>query len=728
MALVLTVAVASKARADEADAVPASAASSAAAQRANPVASSTTTRLGTVKVNAAALESVAGFRKVEINGASNGSQVTADSASLVRRVPGAALNYNGPLAGQIQYRGLYGAVNNVLVDGMHINPGGPNWMDTPLHYLPRPELDTLTVQRGISPVADGIETLGVTVRARSRQARFTDSSTWHAQGAGMFGYGSVNNGYYVGGMLGSANDQQRFDVVAARDHAGDARYGDGTIRDSAFARTQAGADYGVRWGANSLSLHVRYDDTGVSANPVFPLDTELLHTAIARVNYTRKLDDGDLDARLYYIHVAHAMDNYSRRPTPDSNPMMPGPDVRRVPASARNWGLDLSRTHSLWDGQAKFGINVYLASNSATVTDPDMPAFRVHIFNNAERNLYSAYAQWQGRLAARTQLTAGARYTRVDMNAGPGQVPMMLPMPAQRLTQAFNAADHKRDDNNVDAMVRLDYQLDETHDIEFSLARKTHSPSYLERYAYIPLEANAGLADGNNYVGDINLKPEIAYQSDFGLNWHTDRFTFTPRVFLTHIENHIQGLPIDSAGSMRNADTVKVSTLNGDPTPLRFSNVQAQLYGVDMGGLVQLRGNWQLDGALSYTRGLRAGANDNLYRIAPLHGHLRLGWQLRHWHFAVTQMFSSAQRNISRANMDTRLQDPSTSGYTLTGLSAGWSSGQGMDVQLGVSNLFNRTYYDALAGYNRVMGSDIPVGNHLPGHGRNVHLQVTQRF
>ncbi len=671
---------------------------------------------------------MADFQRAEVSGTTTGPQVTADSASLVRRIPGAALNDNGPLAGQIQYRGLYGVRQNILVDGMHINPGGPNWMDTPLHYMPRPLLDTMSLRRGIAPVADGIETLGVTVQAISRQTRFADSAAWQMHGTGMLDYHSVNHGYSVGGILGGASDRQRFDVVASRDHAGDASYRDGTIRDTAFRRSQVGADYGVRWGRSELGLHARYDATDGAGNPVFPLDTEFMHTAIARAEYLRHLDDGQVNARVYYIHVAHAMNNVDRRPTPDFNPLMPGPDARRVPASARDWGLDLWRTRSLWGGELSTGINAYLARNSATVTDPDMPAFRIRIFNRAERNLYSAYAQWQGDISERARLTTGTRFTRVNMDTGPGAVPMMLPMPAQHLTETFNAASRARHDNNVDAMARLDYRLDDTRSVQFGLARKTRSPSYLERYGYIPLETTAGLADGNNYVGDIGLKPEVAYQADLGLDWQGDSLLLAPRVFLTHIVNYIQGLPIDPASSQHDADTVKVSGLNGDPTPLRFSNVQAQLYGADLGWLAQLGDRWQLDGSVSYTRGLQAGGHDNLYRIAPLHGDVRLAWAAQHWRFEISETFAAAQKRISRANTDARLADPATPGYALLGLAAQWNSGRGLDVRLGVSNLFGRNYYDALSGYNRVMHSDVPLGGHMPGRGRDVYVQLVQHF
>jgi iron complex outermembrane receptor protein len=56
---------------------------------------------------------------------------------------------NGPLTGIAQYRGMFGQRVNTLVDGMHISTGGPNGMDPPLSFIPRSQLDSLTVVRGL---------------------------------------------------------------------------------------------------------------------------------------------------------------------------------------------------------------------------------------------------------------------------------------------------------------------------------------------------------------------------------------------------------------------------------------------------------------------------------------------------------------------------------------------------------------------------------------------------
>ena len=56
----------------------------------------------------------------------------ADSAQLLKKIPGANVNSNGTVTGIAQYRGMYGQRINTLIDGIKISSGGPNAMDSPL--------------------------------------------------------------------------------------------------------------------------------------------------------------------------------------------------------------------------------------------------------------------------------------------------------------------------------------------------------------------------------------------------------------------------------------------------------------------------------------------------------------------------------------------------------------------------------------------------------------------
>ena len=56
---------------------------------------------------------------------------------------------------------------------------------------------------------------------------------------------------------------------------------------------------------------------------------------------------------------------------------------------------------------------------------------------------------------------------------------------------------------------------------------------------------------------------------------------------------------------------------NGDPTPLQFENVEAEIQGFDTDWGYELNQDWLLSGTATYVRGKRRDVNDNLFHIAP---------------------------------------------------------------------------------------------------------------
>ena len=67
---------------------------------------------------------------------SNNPIPSSDSAEVLKRMPGANANGNGPITGIAQYRGLFGDRISVKLDSAPTLTGGPNAMDTPLSYAP----------------------------------------------------------------------------------------------------------------------------------------------------------------------------------------------------------------------------------------------------------------------------------------------------------------------------------------------------------------------------------------------------------------------------------------------------------------------------------------------------------------------------------------------------------------------------------------------------------------
>jgi len=176
----------------------------------------------------------------------------------------------------------------------------------------------------------------------------------------------------------------------------------------------------------------------------------------------------------------------------------------------------------LFDGNFLLGTDGDNIEHDANITNPFSAAFRVKNFNDTRRDRYGVFGEWKGELTHDLNLELGTRINWVRMNKGKvsaAGAPFFLPAgPGTKLANDLNASDRQKEDLNVDVVAVLTHHLTSDLDVELGFGRKTRSPSYQERYLWLPLNATGGLADGRNYIGHIDLQPETSYQGELGFN------------------------------------------------------------------------------------------------------------------------------------------------------------------------------------------------------------------
>lgn len=633
----------------------------------------------------------------------NAPATVPDSAELLRRAPGAGVNRNGPLTGIAQYRGMYGQRVNTVIDGMHINTGGPNGMDPPLSYIPRTRLGSLDIIRGLAPVSSGAETIGGTMIARSKRSEFTHGDTLAPSFDIAGGAASADSSTFVDAMGAIANNRHRLDISATRERGSNYEFGSGKVKPTRFERNNFGSGYGFRTGKHEFSLDVRRNETDPTGTPSLPMDIIDINTTLAQGEYNSQWNGYAVHAQLYWSGVNHKMSNYELR-----TPMMNMTRLNNAKADGAGYRFDSS--FKLAGGEALVGVDGHLASHDSVVTDPvNNAAFRVVNFNDVDRDLYGAFAEWDRAVASGWDLHFGARYNRVEMSAGRVSTSMMMAMPLQN---RFNNADRSVSDDNLDILAKLTHQLTEKVSLLAEAGRKTRSPSYQERYLWLPIEATNGLADGNVYVGDIDLDPEVAYEAGLGADLRSARWFFEPRIFYRYVDDYIQGVPA--------TDTL-VTALR--PNALQFANVDARIYGADAPFGVTLSDHWSVNGVVSYVRGERDDINDELYRIAPLNGRATLTYQQSDWWAAVEGVAYAKQNKVSTTNNESK-----TDSYELLNLKAGVRAYRDVLISVGVDNVFDNTYADHLSGINRVPGGDVALDERIPGQGRSYFATLELKY
>lgn len=638
---------------------------------------------------------------------------TPDLSDTLERLPGVFINGNGPVTSVLQYRGMFGDRVNISIDGASVAGAGPNAMDAPISYIQSSAAPVLSIYRGIAPVSAGYETIGGAVTVKSKGPQFADSSAVDVSGG--FTFGGAHNGdrQYLQGTASVATDTV-FLGISAQDQTGDnAEDGEGRIiPNSGFERNSFQIDAGATFGNHTVSAQLTRIDTGASGTAALAMDIDYIDSDLYRVNYTYAQDDQEFALTLYGNDSAHGMDNFRQRPN-----MMPAM-YRETTALGEQNGVKASYTDSFSMGNWEVGAEIVKAEHDARIENPNNAMFLIHNFNNVEREVSSIYNEWKLDLEQDMGLDLGWRYTKVDSSAGSvaNSMAMMNPNVAA-LVQNINTADRSVSHDLYDLVASFHYQTDESLTWLASIAHKERAPSYQALFSWFPLGVSAGLADGKNYVGDLSLEKETAYQIDLGVNYLADGLMVSPRIFYQDINNYIQGtLATDPA-------VVMVANMMGASDPLKWTNTDATLYGLDVLATYQYNENLSIESTLSYVRGKRDDIDDNLYRVAPLTAYLRAIWQQDAWMMQLESQLVAKQDKVSSLQ-----NEQATAGYGIFNARAAYYVDDTFSITLDINNIFDKQYAEHLASVNRVMGQEVTRGERLPALGRSVGLQMHVAF
>ena len=640
----------------------------------------------------------------------------ADAAAIAARVAGGDIFGNGALSGQLSYRGLAGERVLGRVNGQRFATGGPNAMDPPLHYAPSILIERIDVARGVAPVAEG-PSLGGAINAELVQAQFTEGARLSPQMRVASQYRSVDDSYAVGGLAALASETWRFGLIASREQGEDYRFPGGTAVGTSFERNLYGVHAGFKTGAGELFLEYRRSETDPSGNPPFALDMVYFDTDFVQGGFRGQIaEDVGLTLRLGHVAVRHLMDNQTLR-----RPAAPPAQARASFAAADTMTAEAALRFGTSRAYVEVGADAEITDRLVTITNPTNPAFFIESQPDVKAERIGAYLQWRGSFGA-AQFELGGRIDRTEQSTGIPQLGAAVPMGPRGLAAAFIASGRAADDTTVDAVARL-WIEGGAFVPRLTLARKTRLPSVLERFAWLPTEASFGLADGNIYVGNQALRPEVAWIAEAGFDFANDWLTLRPTVYYRRIDNFIQGTPFDATPGVVNSPVEMVAGMSGDPTPLMFRNTDAELYGADLDVVARPLANLELAGTASIVRGQRRDIADDLYRIPPANLRLSATWTTGALSLGAELFAAADQERVSLTNGELPGE-----GYATLGLFARYAVSESLAIEAGAENLTNEEYAPHLAGRSRVGASDVPAGERLPGPGRGVWARVTAQF
>ncbi|HJV02779.1 MAG TPA: TonB-dependent receptor [Burkholderiaceae bacterium] len=666
----------------------------------------------------------------------------ADTAALLRGVAGVGLAGAGGVSSLPILHGLGDDRLRIQVDGMDLVSACANHMNPPLSYLAPAQVDTLEVLNGVVPVSAGGDSIGGTIRVRSAEPRFA------ANGQGTLAEGQVSaylrsNGDARGGDVAAtyATDTlslhyngataQADNYVAGGDFKAATlptgrphQLGADEVGSSGFRAHNQSLAVAMRAGQQLLELRLGMQRMPYQGFPNQRMDLTGNDSEQVNLRHLAETSWGSVETRLYHEHTRHAMQfgddkQYWYGPRRDIPGMPMDTAGHNSGASARaEVRVSVRDTVRMGTEWQRYRLDDWWSPSGGGMAPDTFWNIR-----DGKRDRASLYAEWDARWSPQWFTQLGVRGERVRSDAGPVQG--YNAMSAADMA-AFNGRPHGRRDHNLDFTAQARYTPDASSAYALGLARKSRSPNLYERYGWATDGMSMNMVnlsgDGNGYVGDIGLRPEVAHTLSASAEWHDaaqEAWSLTLAPYYTYVDDYID------------ARCLKTCRANSFVF-LRWANQDARLYGADLSGRLLLArggafGRLNMTGVLSYLRGKNTAAGDNLYNIMPLNARLSLAQSLGRWSNTAELEAAAAKDRVSAVRNELR-----TAGYGLLHLRTRYAW-QATQLEVGVENALDRAYALPLGGAYVGQGKTMsqmgtPYGIAVPGKGRSSYAAVTATY
>jgi iron complex outermembrane receptor protein len=676
---------------------------------------------------------------------------SSDTASLLADQPGVSLYHAGGVSSLPVIHGMSDDRVRVRVDGMDLISACANHMNPPLSYIDPSNVASVQVLAGITPVSLGGDSIAGTVLVNSAAPEFAQPGGTLTKGqVGAF-YRSNNSAQGVNASAVLANDtlSMRYDgsLVRANNYkAAHAFKAPVVIAGSITGATVAGDEVGsssyesqnqqlafaLRRNNHLLELKLGLQNIPYQGFPNQRMDMTGNDSQQINLHYQGKYQWGVLEARAYNEHTQHSM-NFLGDKQYWYGALF---NVAGMPMNTdgRNTGLQLKGDVNLSQRDI---LHVGTEYQRYTLSDWWSPVansmmMSPNVFqniNNGQRDRFDVFADWEAHWNPQWMSRLGIRSDTVRMNAGNVQG---YGAAYNVAATAFNALNHQRTDNNIDVSALAAYTPDVSQTFMAGYAMKTRSPNLYERFAWsntntMVMNMNNWYGDGNGYVGNVNLKPEVAHTLSMSGSWHDaaqEEWELKIAPYYTRVQNYIDAVSCASAGITCPARTDGFVNLT-------LANQSARLYGADVSGKMLLAkhsdyGNFTATGVLSYVNGKNLTTGGNLYNIMPLNAKLAVEQQQGNWTNTLQWKLVDAKTRLESVRKELR-----TGGYGLLNLYSSYQWKQAR-FDFGIENLLNKFYLDPLGGayvgQGATMGTGVAYGTGVPGMGRSINAGVTIKF
>ena len=595
-------------------------------------------------------------------------------------------------------RGLNHSRLNVLVDGAYIHGGCPNRMDPPTSYAPADNYENITVLKGLQTLEFGGGGPGGTILFERKTQRFMPDEKYRANlSAGYRGNGDVTE---LSADLATGVEDGYARLISSQLDANNYEDGDGNEIRSSFTETNHALLLGYT-PSNKIRAEftVEQQETRDLLYQALKMDSPKADSDIYRFKYLNEAVSGPMDTikfEIYAADVEHVMDNYTLR-TP-ANAMM----LMRAPSTSDTVGGRFVSDFNTALGSLKVGIDVQNNERWAIRVNDANDQLNSVLWPGVDIEQAGMFAEIAHDLDDSNKVIAGLRYDRVKANASLADVdpPMMAMSPNQLYSTYYNGAQaQKITEDNVGGLLRFEHQYN-NGSAYVGISRSVRTADATERYM---------AANGNNqtrWVGNPLIDPEKHHQIEAGIYKNHGIWDVDLSVYANFVDDYILRDRFRQAGDLTTV----------------YRNVDAEIYGLETAFNYTLTEQWDVNFALGYVYAENTTDDRAIAQIPPLEGQLGLTYHSGNWLGAAKVRFADQQTRVD--------DDPNTGSGQDTGKTPGWGVldlfarydfNDAMSLDVGVDNVFDKTYYQHL---NRESSPFDPSVQAINEPGRSFWLKV----
>ncbi len=668
----------------------------------------------------------------------------SDTAQLLYSAPGVDLYEAGGVSRLPTLRGLADDRIKILLGGVEITSACANHMNPPLSYIDPNNVGKIEVLSGVTPVSKGGDSIAGTISVEPKPPIFANPRVASTPGLvpsiapGVLASGSIsgffrssNSSFGVSGTANVATEHFSLLYNGGYTRGSDYHAGDNgpKVLSTGFISENHSATLAYQNDGHLFTLKGGYQNIPYQGFVNQRMDMTANRAYSVDAGYKGAFEWGRLEARAFWQHTAHEMGFlYDKQPA--NMPMN---------TSGTDYGYSLKAEIPLDPSNLLRVGNEFHGNHLNDWWPPIVGSMMMGPgtywnINGGQRDRIGTFAEWEAKWSPQWTTSLGVRNDIVWMSTGDASaydprnpIPMgMMGMANPDATAArfFNARSHARTDVNFDMTALVRYQADETSTYELGYSRKTRSPNLYERYAFgvggMASSMIGWFGDANGYVGNLDLKPEVAHTVSFTAAWrdpvaHDWEVKATP--YFSYVENFIDA---DRIGGFTDK--------NGRWFPiLQFRNHKAELYGFDLSGRGKLYeapdvGSFTLSGVIGYVYGENLDRGDGLYHIMPLNARFALEHKLGGWSSAVELQLVDSKTHVSTARNE--LKTPS---YGLVNLRTAYEW-DAFRIDLGITNVADVRYYSPLGGFDYTNYKKTSVFGAVPGQGRSYYAGLTMKF